>query len=73
MSAKTTIWFLFLGVLSIVTVLTINWFLDALLAFFVPGASMTPEVGGTFDIIIAVVFLIIDIVTIIAIFKWLRR
>ena len=73
MNLKTILWLAFLVGLSIVAVIVTNYFLEALLTFLVPGASMTPDTGGSLDIIIDVVFLVVDIITVIAIFKWLRR
>ena len=59
--------------LAIVAVVTINWFLEGLLNFLVPGATMTPELEGPYNIIVQAAFFVIDVITIIAIFKWLRR
>jgi len=74
MNAKSILWLILIGALSLVLVLTINWFLDGLLAFLVPGATMTPELGNeTLDLGLWAFFLIVDILTIVAVFKWLRR
>ena len=59
--------------LAIAVVLVTNWFLDGLLLLIDPNLTMTPEGDSLFVLLIRAGFLIIDIITIIAIFKWLRR
>ena len=73
MSIKQILYALFLVGLSIALVLVINWFLEGLLAFLVPGTTLTPDGDDLLSLGIRVLFLIIDIITIIAVFKWLRR
>ena len=63
----------FLFILSVALVLATNYFLDGLLAYLAPGTTITPEGDDLVSIALRVFFFIIDIITIIAIFKWLRR
>ena len=59
--------------LAVAVVLVTNWLLDGILLYLDPSLTMTPEGDSLFVLLIRGLFFVIDIITIIAIFRWLRR
>ena len=73
MNVLRILYLLVLLALAVAVVLVSNWLLDVLILFIDPSLTMTPEGDSLFALLLRGIFLIFDIITIIAIFKWLRR